>query len=152
MRIQPDSSKSASKQKRAPDVAAPRAQIKVMKRITRKVRKEAWLPFSDQGASNVNQVRIIPLELVFYTDIFWLNCSFLVCRPISWTFPAGKSRRAKKTRSWELQRIQRWQSIPWSTSRNRVAEPIRLNYSGSSALVITVQAILTQRTSNGTTH
>jgi hypothetical protein len=33
-----------------------------------------------------------------------------------------------------------------------VAEPIRLNYSGSSALVITLQAILTQRTSNGTTH
>jgi hypothetical protein len=33
-----------------------------------------------------------------------------------------------------------------------VAEPIRLNYSGSSALVITIQAILTQRTSNGTTH
>jgi hypothetical protein len=28
----------------------------------------------------------------------------------------------------------------------------RLNYSGSSALVISIQAILTQRTSNGTTH
>jgi hypothetical protein len=33
-----------------------------------------------------------------------------------------------------------------------VAEPIRLNYSGSSALVITIQAILTQSTSNGTIH
>jgi hypothetical protein len=33
-----------------------------------------------------------------------------------------------------------------------VAEPIRLNYSDSSALVITIQAILTRRTSNGTTH
>jgi hypothetical protein len=33
-----------------------------------------------------------------------------------------------------------------------VAEPICLNYSGSSALVIIIQAILTQRTSNGTTH
>jgi hypothetical protein len=33
-----------------------------------------------------------------------------------------------------------------------VAEPIRLNYSGSSALVITTQTILTQRTLNGTTH
>jgi hypothetical protein len=28
----------------------------------------------------------------------------------------------------------------------------RLNYSGSSALVIAIQPILTQRTSNGTTH
>jgi hypothetical protein len=28
----------------------------------------------------------------------------------------------------------------------------RLNYSGSSALVIAIQLILTQRTSNGTTH
>jgi hypothetical protein len=28
----------------------------------------------------------------------------------------------------------------------------RLSYSGSSALVIVIQAILTQRTSNGTTH
>jgi hypothetical protein len=28
----------------------------------------------------------------------------------------------------------------------------RLNYSGSSALIITIQPILTQRTSNGTTH
>jgi hypothetical protein len=28
----------------------------------------------------------------------------------------------------------------------------RLNYSGSSVLVITIQPILTQRTSNGTTH
>jgi hypothetical protein len=28
----------------------------------------------------------------------------------------------------------------------------RLNYSGSSVLVIAIQAILTQRTSNGTTH
>jgi hypothetical protein len=35
---------------------------------------------------------------------------------------------------------------------DNVAEPIRLNYSGSSALVITIQAILTQRTSNRTTH
>jgi hypothetical protein len=33
-----------------------------------------------------------------------------------------------------------------------MVEPIRLNYSSSSALVITMQAILTQRTSNGTTH
>jgi hypothetical protein len=33
----------------------------------------------------------------------------------------------------------------------RVAEPIRLNYSGSSALVITTQVILTQRTSDGIT-
>jgi hypothetical protein len=33
-----------------------------------------------------------------------------------------------------------------------VVKPIRLNYSGSSALVITVQPILTQRTPNGTTH
>jgi hypothetical protein len=90
-----------------------------MKRITRKVWKEARPPYSDQGASNINHVRIIPLELVFCTDILWLNCSFLVCRLISWTFPTGKSRRAKKNRSWELQRIQRWRSIPWSTSRNR---------------------------------
>jgi hypothetical protein len=72
-----------------------------------------------EGASNINQVQIIPLELVFCTDILWLNCSFLVCRPISWTLPARKSRRAKKIRSWELQRIQRRQSIPWSNSRNR---------------------------------
>jgi hypothetical protein len=28
----------------------------------------------------------------------------------------------------------------------------RLNYSGSSALVIAIQPIITQRTSNGTTH
>jgi hypothetical protein len=33
-----------------------------------------------------------------------------------------------------------------------MVEPIRLNYSSSSVLVITIQAILTQRTSNGTTH
>jgi hypothetical protein len=33
-----------------------------------------------------------------------------------------------------------------------VAEPIRLNYSGSSVLVIIIQAIMTQCTSNGTTH
>jgi hypothetical protein len=37
-------------------------------------------------------------------------------------------------------------------SQSAVAEPIRSNYSGSSALVITTQGILTQRTSNGTIH
>jgi hypothetical protein len=37
-----------------------------------------------------------------------------------------------------IQKIKLWQN--------------RLNYSGSSALIITIQPILTQRTSNGTTH
>jgi hypothetical protein len=38
------------------------------------------------------------------------------------------------------------------TSQRKEVWQNRLNYSGSSALVIAIQAILTQRTSNGTTH
>jgi hypothetical protein len=45
-----------------------------------------------------------------------------------------------------------WQCGESPARGGGVAEPIRLNYSGSSALVITIQAILTQRTSNGTTR
>jgi hypothetical protein len=64
MRIQPDSTKLASKQKRVSDVAAPRAQIKAKKMIVRKIWKEAGPSSTDQEAPNVNQVRIVPLELV----------------------------------------------------------------------------------------
>jgi hypothetical protein len=37
-------------------------------------------------------------------------------------------------------------------SRRQIMWQNRLNYSGSSVLVIAIQPILTQRTSNGTTH
>jgi hypothetical protein len=61
MRIQPDSTKSASKRKRVSDVAAPRAQMKVKMMTVRKIRKEAGPSFLDQEAPNVNQVWIVPL-------------------------------------------------------------------------------------------
>jgi hypothetical protein len=64
MQIQSDSTKWASKRKRVSDVAAPRAQIKAKKMIVRKIRKEAGPSSTDQEAPNVNQVRIVPLELV----------------------------------------------------------------------------------------
>jgi hypothetical protein len=56
MRIQPDSTKLASKRKRVSDVAASRAQIKAKKMIVRKIRKEAGPSSTDQEAPNVNQV------------------------------------------------------------------------------------------------
>jgi hypothetical protein len=43
-------------------------------------------------------------------------------------------------------------SIDVSDPSPTVAEPIRLNYYGSCALVIAIQTIVTQCTSNGTTH
>jgi hypothetical protein len=54
MRIQPDSTKSASKRKRVSDVAAPQAQIKARKMIVRKIRKEDEPSSIDQEARNVN--------------------------------------------------------------------------------------------------
>jgi hypothetical protein len=59
MQIQPDSAKSASKQKRASDIAAPRAQTKVRKMTVRKIRKEAGPSSTDQEALNINQVWIV---------------------------------------------------------------------------------------------
>jgi hypothetical protein len=56
MRIQPDSLKSASKQKRAFNIAAPRAQTKVRKMTVRKIWKEAGPSSTDQEAPIVNQV------------------------------------------------------------------------------------------------
>jgi hypothetical protein len=43
---------------------APRAQTKARKMIVRKIRKEAGPSSTDQEAPSVNQVRIVPLELV----------------------------------------------------------------------------------------
>jgi hypothetical protein len=53
---QPDSSKSASKWKRVPQAAAPRAQVKA-----RRIQKEV-VPSLDQEASNINQVWIRSLN------------------------------------------------------------------------------------------
>jgi hypothetical protein len=64
MRIQPGSAKLASKQKRASDIAAPRAQTKARKIIVKKIRKEAGPSSTDQEDPSVNQVQIVPLELV----------------------------------------------------------------------------------------
>jgi hypothetical protein len=65
MRIQPDSTKLASKRKRVSDAAAPRAQMEAKKMTVRKIRKEAGPSSMDQEAPNMNQVLIVPLELVF---------------------------------------------------------------------------------------
>jgi hypothetical protein len=64
MQIQSDSTKSASKRKRASDVAAPRVPIKPRKMIVRKIRKEVEPSSTDQEAPNINQVQVILLELV----------------------------------------------------------------------------------------
>jgi hypothetical protein len=56
MQIQPYSAKSASKRKRASDIAAPRAQTKARKMTVRKIRKEAGPSSIDQEAPIVNQV------------------------------------------------------------------------------------------------
>jgi hypothetical protein len=53
---QPDSSKSASKWKRVPQAAAPRAQVKARRVTTRKVQKEVGPSSLDQEALNINQV------------------------------------------------------------------------------------------------
>jgi hypothetical protein len=42
----------------------PPSQLKVTKMIVTKIRKEAGPSSTDQEAPNVNQVRIVPLELV----------------------------------------------------------------------------------------
>jgi hypothetical protein len=54
VRIQPDSTKSASKWKRASDIAAPRAQPKARKMTIKKIRKEAGPSSTDQEALIVN--------------------------------------------------------------------------------------------------
>jgi hypothetical protein len=64
MWIQPDSTKLASKRKRASDVTAPRAPIKARKMIVKKIWKEVGPSSTNQEAPNVNQVWVILLELV----------------------------------------------------------------------------------------
>jgi hypothetical protein len=64
MWIQHDSAKSASKRKRAFDVVAPRAQMKAKKMTVREIQKEAGPSSMEQEAPNINQVWIVPLELV----------------------------------------------------------------------------------------
>jgi hypothetical protein len=53
---QPDSSKSASKQKRVLQAAAPRAQVKARRVTTRKVQKGVGPSSLNQEASNITQV------------------------------------------------------------------------------------------------
>ncbi|XP_025825161.1 nucleolin 2-like [Panicum hallii] len=62
MQIQPYSAKSASKRKRASDIAAPRAQTKARKMTVRKIRKEAGPSSIDQEAPIVNQADIVEIS------------------------------------------------------------------------------------------
>jgi hypothetical protein len=57
-----DCSRSTFKQKRVPQAAAPRAQVKVRRVTTRRVQKEVIPSSLDQEASNINQVRIHSLN------------------------------------------------------------------------------------------
>jgi hypothetical protein len=64
--------------------------------------------------------------------------------------PSVRSARTEDLRA-ELNCRHAGEDARLTIERARVVEPIRLNYSGSSALVITTQVILTQRTSDGIT-
>jgi hypothetical protein len=79
--------------------------MRAKKMTVRKIRKEVKPSSADQEAPNINQVWVILLEWVLWIGTLRLNYSFFACKLISWIFLAGKSKRAKKSQPWMLQRI-----------------------------------------------